>query len=81
MDGRESFGMVAMNYTYQLYHEEHKAEFIVIEFLNGKQHYKWSSRELKRMKQFSESELMTTHMSSLLRTRMWLESNYRGLSL
>ena len=70
-----------MNYTYQLYHEEHKAEFIVIEFLNGKQHYKWSSRELKRMQQFSESELMTTHMSSLLRTREWLESNYRGLLL
>jgi hypothetical protein len=73
--------MVAMNYTYQLYHEEHKAEFIVIEFLNGKQQHKWSSRELKAMRQFSESELMTTHISSLERTREWLESNYRGLSL
>ena len=73
--------MVAMNYTYQLYHEEHKAEFIVIEFLNGKQQHKWSSRELKAMRQFSESELMTTHISSLERTREWLESNYRGLLL
>jgi hypothetical protein len=70
-----------MNYTYQLYHEEHKAEFIVIEFLDGKQQYEWSSRELKRMRQFSGSELMTIHVSSLERTREWLESNYRGLSL
>ena len=81
MDGRESFGVVAMNYTYQLYHEEHKAEFVVIEFLDGKQQHKWSSRELKKMQQFSENKLMTTHMFSLKRTRVWLESNYRGLSL
>jgi hypothetical protein len=73
--------MVAMNYTYQLYHEEHKAEFIVIELLDGKQQHKWSSRELKAMRQFSENKLMTTNISSLERTREWLESNYRGLSL
>jgi hypothetical protein len=70
-----------MNYTYQLYHEEHKAEFIVIEFLDGKQQHKWSSRELKWMRQFSESKEMTIHMSSLERARVWLESNYRGLLL
>lgn len=81
MDDRDSFGIIAMNYTYQLYHEEHKAEFIVIELLDGKHQHKWSSRELKRMQQFSESELITTHVSSLERTREWLESNYRGLSL
>jgi hypothetical protein len=70
-----------MNYTYQLYHEEHKAEFIVIEFLDEKPHHKWSSRELKKMQQFSKNKEMTIHMSSLERTRMWLESNYRGLFL
>jgi hypothetical protein len=70
-----------MNYTYQLYHEEHRAEFIVIEFLDGKQQHKWSSRELKAMRQFSKNKEMTTHMFSLKRTRVWLESNYRGLLL
>ena len=70
-----------MNYAYQLYHEEHKAEFIVIEFLDGKQQHKWSSSELKKMQQFSENKLMTANMFSLLRTREWLDSNYRGLSL
>jgi hypothetical protein len=67
-----------MKYTYKIFYEENKSEFIVIEYEDGRRNISWYSVDVKNLGKIFK---VSKNIESFKRTTEWLKENHSELLL